>query len=204
MDVEIAVCTFGGEEWPALARERALPSVAKQGVPYRHVHAGSIDAARNEALHSGKSEWIIYVDADDELEAGYVEAMAAASGDIRACALRYVIDGKPQDTAAIPLVNGHKVVTPDLKGIMQGNWIAIGAAVRRATIIGAGGWKPWPMYEDWDLWMRCMLRGATVENVPGAIYRAYVRSGSRNRALPVHERLAVRRHIIAANTGAHS
>ena len=55
--------------------------------------------------------------------------------------------------------------------------------------------------EDWDLWLRCWLAGATVEAIPDAIYRAYVRPNSRNRAPQHAERIVAHRAIYEANFG---
>jgi cellulose synthase/poly-beta-1,6-N-acetylglucosamine synthase-like glycosyltransferase len=62
-----------------------------------------------------------------------------------------------------------------------------------------GGWRDWPLYEDWDLWLRCHLAGATFEAIPRAIYRAHARVDSRNRAPDRAARLAAHEAIHRAN-----
>ena len=64
-----------------------------------------------------------------------------------------------------------------------------------------GGWRDFTWSEDWDLWLRCWLAGATVEAIPDAIYRAYVRPNSRNRAPQHAERIVAHRAIYEANFG---
>lgn len=200
MDVTIAVCTYGDDAWRELAHSRALPSAVNEG-PAVYRHGTTLAEARNAALAAVTTEFIIYLDADDELTPGYVAAMARGRADIRACAVQYVTDGK-HGAAGIPRVNGSEVPTPSLACLLRGNWIAIGAAARTAVLRKAGGWREWPMYEDWELWLRCMRAGAAVEAIPDAVYRAHVRAGSRNRALPHSEKLRVRREILAAIRGA--
>jgi hypothetical protein len=65
-----------------------------------------------------------------------------------------------------------------------------------------GGWRDFAWSEDWDVWLRCWLAGATVEAVPAAVYRAHVRPDSRNRAPAREARLAAHQAIVAANFGA--
>jgi hypothetical protein len=62
-----------------------------------------------------------------------------------------------------------------------------------------GGWRDWPFYEDWDLFLRCWRAGASVEAIPEAVYIAHVRFDSRNRAPSSAEKAAVHNAIYAAN-----
>ena len=73
MDVTICVATFGDPTWQTLARTRAVPSAEAQGVPVVHVHGRTLHAARNAAVEQAQTEWVIHLDADDELTAGYVQ-----------------------------------------------------------------------------------------------------------------------------------
>jgi len=66
--------------------------------------------------------------------------------------------------------------------LKDGNWLIVGSVVRTELLRRAGGWWDYPVYEDWSLWLRCYLLGASAEPVPRAIYRAHARPGSRNRA----------------------
>ena len=75
----------------------------------------------------------------------------------------------------------------------EGNWLVVGSLVRAQMVRDVGGWRDFTWSEDWDLWLRCWLAGATVEAIPDAIYRAYVRPNSRNRAPQHAERIAAHR-----------
>lgn len=199
MDVTVCVATFGGPEWEHLARSRALPSARALGVPAVHVHAGTLHEARNLAVAEVDTEWVIHLDADDELEPGYVTAMAAGSADVRAPAVRYIRGyGDRSAAAAMPRVAGHD---HDCTGgcLPYGNWLVVGAAVRTELVRAVGGWQDWDWSEDWDLWLRIFLAGGSFEAVPAAVYRAHVRRGSRNRGRSHAARLATHRAIAEAN-----
>lgn len=197
MDLTVCVATFGDPLWADLAEQRAIPSAKALDVPVVHVHGDTLHESRNAALDWVGTEWVAHLDADDELEAGYVEAMETGTADVRAPAVRYV---RPDGTAAWPYMprvpgHSHECGGPCLP---YGNWLVVGA-VARTELLKRVGWDDWPMYEDWAMWLRCYQAGASFEAVPAAIYRAHVRPGSRNRDRSAEERLAVHRAIAAAN-----
>lgn len=186
MDVTICVATFGSATWKQLAHDRAIPSAVTQA-PVVYVHDDSLHGARNAALQQVRTEHVVFLDADDELQPGYIDAMATGTADVRAPAVSYV---KPSGRARdpyVPRVAGHR---HDCGGecLPEGNFIVIGACVRTRVLRDVGGFEPWPMYEDWAAFARCWQAGATVETIPAAVYRAHVRTDSRNRAPGPQER----------------
>lgn len=198
MDVTIAVATFGESLWVDLANERAIPSAMGQGVSVIHVHGDTLHGARNQALDAICSEWVVFLDADDELEAGYFDAMAGGTADLRAPSVRYV---HPRDTPMprMPTVAGHDH-TCNAECLAFGNWLVIGTAARTQLLRDVGGFRDFPWSEDWDLWVRCWQAGATIEGITKAVYRAHVRRDSRNRAPSRSERLAAHQAIARANS----
>lgn len=198
MDVTVAVGTFGSQTWAELARKRAIPSAAGQA-PIVHQHGSNLAAARNACLAEIETEWVVHLDADDELEPGYIEALAGGKTDLRAPAVRYVRQGLVEKPA-IPRVAGHEHECTG-ECLSAGNWLVIGTALRAELLRSVGGWKDWPVYEDWDVFLRCYLAGATVAAVPQAIYRAHARARSRNRAPAMEVKNRVHREIAAANFG---
>ena len=196
MAVTVAISTFGGDEWRELAGKRAGASAKALGVPVVFAHADTLHAARNAALAAVETEWVIFLDADDQLDAGYLEGLAAApDADLIAPAVRYVRpSGRALRPAAVPRVWGHD---HDCEAVClaYGNWMVIGTAVRAGMVRAVGGWRDWPAYEDWDLWARCWLAGATAAAAPEAIYIAHVRPESRNRAGTPADRMEAHRMI---------
>lgn len=176
MEVTVCIGTFGDTSWIELAK-RAIASVPND-IPVIHRHEESLSAARNACLEAVTTEWVIYLDADDELESGYIDAMATGSADVRGPLARYV-----RGTAVNlwqPRVWGHKHDCT-AECLPDGNWLLIGSAVRTELLREAGGWREFPWSEDWDTWLRCWKAGATFELIHEAIYRAHVRPDSRNR-----------------------
>jgi hypothetical protein len=87
----------------------------------------------------------------------------------------------------MPVVWGHTHAC-EAECLRHGNWLVIGTAVRADLLRSVGGWDSdieWS--EDWLAWARCWVAGGTVEAIPEAIYRAYVRRNSRNRILSAEQ-----------------
>lgn len=198
MDVTIVIATFGdARKWRRMAERTAVPSAGRFGVPVVQVHADTLHDARNQGLAQVGTEWVCFLDADDELEPGYFDAMAAGTKDVRAPAVRYVRpNGLARVTPGVPRVAGH---THDCstRCLLLGNWVVIGAVARAGLLRDAGGFDDHAWSEDWCLWSRCWLAGGSFEPVPSAVYRAHVRPDSRNRGASAAARLAAHREIAA-------
>lgn len=179
MDVTVCVGTFGEESWAELAQHRAVPSARQLGVPVVHVHADTLHDARNTALGDVETEYVCFLDADDELEPGYFDHLARSTADVRVPSVRYVTSGViPRER--MPRVAGH-VHDCTAECLADGNWIVIGAAVKADLVREVGGFLDFSWSEDWSLWVRCWQAGATFDRCLSAVYRAYVRPDSRNR-----------------------
>lgn len=186
MNVAVIVATFGDRaEWEPLA-QRALASVYDQdpAAVIRH-HGDTLHGARNEAAAEADTEWLSFVDADDELAPGYLQAMSRAGADLRAPWVRYIRKGRPTP----------EHIPRGTRDLADGNRLVIGTLVRREMFLAVGGFRDWPFYEDWDLWQRCWLSGASVQFVRQAVYCAHIRLDSRNRT-PTHEEKLVVHHAI--------
>ena len=77
--------------------------------------------------------------------------------------------------------------------------MVIGTLVQRAVFEEVGGFREWPIYEDWCLWQRCWLRGAEPVEVPDAHYIARIMPSSRNRGPSRALKLKYHREISQAN-----
>lgn len=172
-DVTVIIPVFGDvERWAPLA-QRALSSALNQTAPAADVVvsvADTLEEARNRPALAAETEWLCFLDADDELDAGYLECMLAGTGDLRQPSTLGIVDG---------VEDAEPVLLP-AKPLLNGNYIVVGAFVRREIFESAGGFTSLPAYEDWDLWIRCWLEGAVITTCPEAIYRVHIRPGSRN------------------------
>lgn len=195
LDVTVVVATYGAMTWSTLA-QRALNSIPDE-VPRVHIHLrdGQLHEARNHGLDHVSTEWVCFLDADDELEPGYLDQMALGSADVRAPAVRYVRHPAAKASARVPKVAGH-VHDCTAECLQWGNWLIIGSLVRTEMVRVIGGFTNDEWSEDWRLWSRCWQLGATFEAIPAAVYRAHVRMDSRNRKprrevkLAAHQRIA--------------
>lgn len=198
MNVSILVATFGDVKWARLAEERAIPSTHGQGaleVIALHLEGGTIAEARNEAARKASGDWLLHLDADDELAFGYLDVMRR---DWRELVVRHPElpwwEFRKGTYPAVLLVPSVQYVHPNgreekpripnrpLRPLVEINRAVIGSLVPRALFEQVGGFKegcePW---EDWELWLRCERADAKLVEVPGAIYRAHVREGSAHR-----------------------
>lgn len=197
MDVSVVIGTYGAPIWARLADMRAAPSAARLGVPVIRAHEDSLHEARNEGLDQVKTEWVCHLDADDELEPGFFEEIEAVEGDLRGPAVRYTRSGF-NTPARMPKVSGHTHMC-EADCLLIGNWLVVGTVVRADLVRAVGGWKPYPVYEDFDLWQRCWVAGVTVTAVPKAVYRAHRSPRSRNNSMSPGERRLVHYEIAKTN-----
>jgi glycosyltransferase involved in cell wall biosynthesis len=176
----IVVASFGGRPWLDLSVERATRSAFEQDVPVIVVHGLTLHGARNAGLAQVDTEYVVFLDADDALEPGYVKALSTGAADLRAPAVRYVQPNGRAHAPYVPKVAGHQhACTGDC--LPDGNWLVIGTMVRTQLLRDVGGFEPFTWSEDWAAWARCWKAGGTIEAIPAAVYRAFVRPDSRNR-----------------------
>jgi glycosyltransferase involved in cell wall biosynthesis len=182
----IAVCvgTFGDvDRWEKTAHTWALPSVEMQHErPARMTwnHGPSLHVARNDAARPpgclDDTEWLCFLDADDELDPGYIAAMAAATKGLEGdWLLQPATLGIHADLCEDP----HPVVIPR-KNLLDGNFMVISTLIRTEQFHRLGGFQDWPIYEDWDLWLRAWRDGAQFKAVPDAVLRVHANPRSRN------------------------
>lgn len=181
--ISCIVATFGAPEWEALAKQRAVPSTEGQGlleVIQIHLPDGTLAQARNLGALHAHGDWLLYLDADDELEPGFVDAMKEAIEALDR-GQRALL------TPAVAYFNGRTTPRPKLwprMDIRDGNWMIIGTLVQRDLFHEVGGFREYAWSEDWALWGACMNAGAIAVEVPAAVYRAHITPKSRNRNKP--------------------
>ncbi len=182
----ICIASHGSSRWQRLAENRALPSAEAQGVPVLIWHHPTETRAhvRNTLANRAETDYLIFLDADDELEPGYVEgferilkmSMRSPWGPLLVPAVSYVELSEKKEPMFWPV--------PDLDG---GNWIVVGAGVERDLFQLVGGWRTLTgtgvlnEYDDWDLWIRCQRAGARPVPVADSVYVAHVARTSPHR-----------------------
>lgn len=198
--ISVVVSTYGDRaKWAKLALDRAVPSVLSQtpeGVYYNH--GTTLAEARNAGARQARGDWLCFLDADDELADGYIEAMATTARQVPAHSPRLL------QPATLGVVDGredpHPVVIP-ARPLIDANYLVIGTLVRRSQFYKVGGFREWPAWEDWDLWLRCWLDGAEPTVVPGAVYRVHASPCGRNNSLDRNAQLKLYQQIREAHMG---
>lgn len=200
MDVTICIATYGSEYWhlKGIETECSLPNDIEHG--RIHLWEGTLAEARNMALAQIQTEYVIFLDADDYLHPDYLQRMSEVEqADIIVPAVSYVRN-RVTGPAHIPKVSGcpcEGFCGPSCLDL--GNYVVIGAAARTEALRAVGGFREWPMYEDWDLWLRVAKAGYSFVNCPQAIYYASFNENSRNRAPTQAQKLEAHRLIARAN-----
>lgn len=172
MDATILIATFGDDLWRARG-ESCFEYHERLGLPtvWHHSANGTLAEARNEcAAHAPSADgWLCFVDADDHLEPGYFDAMAAAEGDrweLLAPAVRYGPGSDP-------------IVYRD-RNMRSMNPCVIGTLIHRDVFELAGRFWEEPAWEDWSLFRRAWLLGCPIVFVEDAVYQAGSTSSGRN------------------------
>jgi len=157
--VSIIVATFGDRSWQQRANFTAVPSALSQWpLEVLSPHGATLAEARNAGAAAASGDWLCFLDADDELEPGYLDALLAGTADLRAPAVRYGPDADP--------------VTFEDRNDFRMNPCVIGTLLRRSMFDDVGGFWEERAWEDWSLFRRCWLAGASIEHIPAAVYRA--------------------------------
>lgn len=198
IDCSVVISTFGDPKWQALAQERAIPSAGSFGVPVYYNHCDSLYEARNKGLYEVETEYVCHVDADDALAPGFFESMAKVSGDLRPPSVNYV----HQNVTFMPRVIGRYGVHKHIcraECLEEGNWLVVGTVARTKLLQDIGGWRDYVTFEDFDLFQRAWIAGATITPVPEAVYRAYSTPQGRCKNLPQVESNRVQWEICTTN-----
>jgi hypothetical protein len=184
VNASILIATYGELDWSVLAHDRAIPSAEKQGaheVLTIHDFEGTIASVRNDLAEQATGDWLLHLDADDELAPGFLDAMtravereaSAAAPLLLTPAVQQIKKGRP----------GPPFFFPECS-FSTGNWLIIGTLVQRDLFMQVGGFGEHPHgLEDWNLWAKCVKAGARIVKVPKAVYIAHWNPRSKHHVL---------------------
>jgi len=145
------------------------------GVVVRRQPPRGLPAARNAALEMARGEFVVPLDADDELPPGFVgPAVRALHRDPGLGA----VGGTVRNVGLLDHVSVPVGYVPDLSLVVNTFGRAT-AVLRSRAVRSAGGYdEGLPAYEDWDLYLRLHKAGWGVEYLPltGQVYRRHADS----------------------------
>lgn len=152
--IDVIIATYGCESWKkkALIAQNSVLQQTSPASSIHLIHGETLAQARNAGAYKSTADWLLFLDADDTLDLNFI------------CAMREMID---QTTHSSPLLypsvltieNGVKSLSAKISmqnPILEGNFMVIGTLVKREDFLRVGGFRELPMYEDWDLWIRCI------------------------------------------------
>lgn len=182
MNVSICIATYGDEGWRELAWTRAMPSCECQGaleVEIFHDPDGNIASVRNEVARTARGDWLLFLDADDEIAPGYLDAMKRAYEQDRE-------DGPLLLTPAVSYVRKGRAAPPQFNdrgiALSQDNWLVVGTLIEAHVFTAVGGFSDYPHgFEDWSLWAKAWRAGAKIVKVPEAVYICHVNPQSKHK-----------------------
>lgn len=195
MTISILIATYGTERWRERGETVALPSTEGQGadeVLVLHDPAGTTSSARNDLARAATSEWLCFLDGDDQLAPGYIQAMRVKMRQTE-------IPGEVLYTPRVQYVGDGGTEAPKFwpeTNYMYGNWMVIGTLVRREFFLSVGAFQDYGdppgsnAYVDWAMWARCQMAGCSIVKVRSALYIAHKHRDSQQRAASHAQRVA--------------
>lgn len=147
----------------------------------RQANAG-VSAARNRGVAQTRSELVAFLDQDDLWLPTYLHEQVASMSDpavVLSSTSFEIIDAA--GAVVGPGFSGHNTSYDDL---LTGCGLQLSTVmVRRDAFVAVGGFRPFPVSQDWDLWLRLARQdGAVVVAVDAVLgcWRQHAANGSRD------------------------
>lgn len=175
MTASIIIPVFGDKKYMDLSR-RAYASAESQTIETQILcqwsPANHVSIVRNDLAKYSKADYLIFLDADDELSPNYVEEMLKVDADIIQPSTQFIHSTHTEPIALLPE-----------KDLMKFNYLVVGSAIRRSVFEAIDGFRECDLYEDWDLFVRAYIEGATIGKAPNAVYTVHVNEQGRNNSM---------------------
>ncbi len=176
MDISVVIATHPPRMGPGGPFERAVASIAAQTyLPAGGVHVAlDVDregaaATRNRALDLVDTEWVAFLDSDDELYPDHLKLCARAA---RLTHADVVYPGYDTDDDTVNMFG----IPFDGEMLHRTNFIPVTVLARTAKVRDAGSFQPHPdsngdPCEDWGLWLAMAEQGATFHHLAVKTWR---------------------------------
>jgi len=163
-----------------------------QRIKYLFTEQKGVSFARNAGIKQSVGKYILPLDADDRLEASYVEKAVAVISKNPDIKVVYC------DAERFGAFTG-KWVLPEfsLKHLLVENTIFCTALFRRADFNASKGFNENMRdgFEDWDFWIELLKNGGRVYKIPEVLFYYRMRVDSRNGQLDEEKQLRLRKQI---------
>jgi Glycosyl transferase family 2 len=155
----------------------ALAPWRDQVVLLRNEHAGEA-AAKNAGACAASGDFVVLLDADDVYLPRRLEALgelAAIRPDLDLLTTDAFLEVEGTSARRCYTDSWPFPVHDQRRAILRGNFVFGHAAVRRESLLAAGGFDPAMRVPDWECWMRLVLGGARVGLVQEPLSRYRLR-----------------------------
>jgi glycosyltransferase involved in cell wall biosynthesis len=172
--LEVVVCDDGSDDDTV----DAVKSYGERVTLVRREHGGE-GAAKNSAARAAKGDFVVILDADDRWLAERLEALGelgAARPDLDILTTDAWIEADARRIRRAYNEGWRFAAENQRLAILERNFVFGHAAVRRETLLRAGGFdESISRTTDWDCWLRMIYAGSRVGLVdePLAIYRLH-------------------------------
>ena len=148
--------------------------------PGRYVHFGTPDnvglsRGRNLGAQEARGEFLLFVDADDELAPTFLEKTVGALEADPGASFAFT------DVELLGAYRGFLAKRPfDLPELLHSNRIVVTTLMKRSLYVELGGFDPanFGYCEDWDFWIRALKAGHRGVHVAEPLFRYRRRFGS--------------------------
>jgi len=131
--------------------------------------------ARNKGIEAAASEYVMVLDADDQLHPVYIEKVASLLDQNPQVAIAYSSYREFGDRSRVVLLPPFDPV------VLLTDCIIMGCAMFRKSIWQMlGGYDRNQIFEDWELWIRIVTRGWKALGTPEPLYFYRVHGGSKD------------------------
>lgn len=172
-NLRIVIVDDGSPDDTAVVARQLIAEFPERRIDYVHQVNQGLAAARNTGIRVTASEFVLPLDADDQLVPDAVERLVLAlereSGEV-ATPLGRTFGDEDRRLVTLPVTR---------RRLLAGNCLIYSSMFRRELFDRIGGYANNLLagYEDWDFWLGALEHGAKFVHVPEELFR-YRRHGA--------------------------
>lgn len=179
---EIIVCDDGSRDGTVGVIEALGSSINGVAVRLLTQSNRGAGAARNRALESATSEWVAFLDADDEWLPEKLERSVSEIGksDLTLVAHSYVQVASDTSERIIDCTRRYRATTQTFSALYRYGYIATSSVVvRKSAVVSAGGFdETLATAQDFDLWLKILSQDSSQFSIFDAPLMRYALSTS--------------------------